>query len=106
MPSINLSRRAWDDLARLRLFIAKKNPNAAQRAAERIITAIDQLVEFPLLGRPCPDDAMPIGFRELIVGFGSDGYIVLYRVDSDDITVVAIRHQKESGFDLADELIP
>lgn len=100
MPSIKLSKRAWEDLIRLRSFIAKKNPKAAQRAADKIISSIDQLITFPLLGRPCPPDSMPVGFRELVVDFGSDGYIVLYRVESDEITIVAMRHQRESGFDL------
>ncbi len=100
MPSIRLSKRARADLVRLRLFIAEKNPRAAQRAADKIISGIDQLLTFPLLGRPCPPDSMPAGFRELIVDFGSDGYIILYRVESDEITIVAMRHQRESGFDL------
>jgi len=100
VPSIRLSKRATADLHRLRLFIAEKNPKAAERAANKIISGIDRLLTFPLLGRPCPPDSMPLGFRELIVDFGKDGYIVLYRVESDEITIVAIRHQKESGFDL------
>lgn len=65
---------------RLRGFIAETNPQAALRAAERITSAIDQLATFPLVGRPCPEEYLPTGFRELVISFRQDGYVVLYRV--------------------------
>lgn len=101
VPQITVTRRAWSDLIRLREFIAEKNPRTAQRAAERIITSIDQLAAFPLLGRACPEEYLPVGFRELVISFGQDGYVVLYRVDipADTVTIVAIRHQREAGFE-------
>ena len=101
MPQINVTRRAWNDLIRLREFIAEKNPRAAQRAAERITTALDQLATFPLVGRPCPEEYLPAEFRELVISFGQDGYVVLYRVDipADTVTIVAMRHQREAGFE-------
>ena len=101
MPQISITRRAWDDFIRLRAFIEEKNPRAAQRAAERITTAIDQLAAFPLLGRPCPEEHLPADFRELLIGFGNDGYVALYRVDAaaDSVTIVAMRHQREAGFE-------
>ena len=101
MPRVNVSRRARNDLIRLREFIEEKNPRAAQRAAERIISAIDQLATFPLVGRPCPEEHLPAEFRELVISFGQDGYVVLYRVDipADSVAIVAIRHQREAGFE-------
>ncbi|QLQ34245.1 MAG: type II toxin-antitoxin system RelE/ParE family toxin [Candidatus Thiothrix singaporensis] len=98
---MNVTRRARYDLIRLREFIAEKNPQAAQRAAERITTAIDQLATFPLLGRACPEEYLPAEFRELVISFGQDGYVVLYRVDipADTLTIVAMRHQREAGFE-------
>jgi plasmid stabilization system protein ParE len=100
VPQINITRRAWNDFIRLRAFIEEKNPRAARRAAERITTAIDQLAAFPLLGRPCQEH-LPADFRELLIGFGNDGYVALYRVDAaaDTVTLVAIRHQREAGFE-------
>ncbi len=101
MPQISITRRAWNDFIRLRAFIEEKNPRAALRAAERITSAIDQLATFPLLGRPCPEEHLPADFRELLIGFGNDGYVMLYRVDAvaDTVTIVAIRHQREAGFE-------
>ena len=101
MPQVSITRRAWNDFTRLRAFIEEKSPRAAQRAAERITTSIDQLATFPLVGRVCPEESLPAGFRELVISFGQDGYVVLYRVDipADTVTIVAIRHQREAGFD-------
>jgi plasmid stabilization system protein ParE len=101
VPQISITRRAWNDFIRLRGFIEEKNPRAAQRAAERITAAIDQLATFPLLGRPCPEEHLPADFRELLIDFGNDGYVALYRVDAlaNTVTIVAIRHQREAGFE-------
>ena len=41
---------------------------------------------------------MPMEFREWPIGFGSGGYIVLYRYDSDDVVILAVRHEKEAGY--------
>lgn len=107
MPQINITRRAWDDLIRLRAFIEEKNPRASQRASERITSTIDQLATFPLLGRACPEEYLPAEFRELVINFGQDGYVVLYRVDipADTVTIVAIRHQREAGFEGQDSAV-
>lgn len=58
--------------------------------------AIQLLGEHPQLGRPVPE--MDIEFRELPIDFGDTGYIALYRVEANAVTVLAIRHQKEAGY--------
>ena len=70
----------------------------ADDGLERIIgirAAIAVLASNPLIGR-----RLPSGLRELIIGRGTRGYIALYRYAQalDQITVVAIRAQKESGY--------
>jgi plasmid stabilization system protein ParE len=37
-------------------------------------------------------------YRELPIDFGDTGYIALYRYEADDVTVLAVRHQKEAGY--------
>jgi len=37
-------------------------------------------------------------YREFILGFGHYGYVALYRLDGDAVTVVALRHQLEAGY--------
>lgn len=35
---------------------------------------------------------MPDQYREWLVDFGDSGYVVRYRIDSDAITILAVRH--------------
>jgi len=41
---------------------------------------------------------MEANYRELLIDFSDSGYIALYRHDDEVVTVLAIRHQKELGF--------
>lgn len=42
---------------------------------------------------------MPEAYREWVIDFGNSGYVALYRVDEETITLLAVRHQRELGFD-------
>lgn len=84
------------DLQRLRDFLRPKNPDAARRAGEAIRQGVRILGAQPRLGRMVDD--LPEQFREWIIDFGDSGYIARYHVDGDAVTILAIRHQKESGF--------
>jgi toxin ParE1/3/4 len=84
------SRSAVDDLIRLREFIAKHSPSAAQRISERLRGAILGLVQNPQIGRPVPD--IPGEIRELIFG----KYVVRYEVRAKILYVLRIWHGKEN----------
>lgn len=84
------------DLQRLRNFLQTNSPVAAQRAAQAIVSAMSVLGQQPQIGRPAPD--MPAEFREWVIDFGDSGYVARYRVDVDGVTILAVRHQKETGF--------
>ena len=96
MPSVKFTAGALRDLARLRAFLQHKNPIASQKAAATIIQSVQILEQHPQIGRPVED--MEPEYRELIIGFGHYGYVVLYRLDGDTVIVVAIRHQLEVGY--------
>ena len=53
------------------------------------------LQRHPLIGRPAPHS-----LRELVISKGQSGYVALYRFlpSKDRIEILAIRHQRESGF--------
>lgn len=51
----------------------------------------------PRAGRPAAE--MDPAFREWVIGFGRDGYVVLYRLDGNDVVLLAIRHGREAGYD-------
>ena len=47
---LRFAPEAVDDLARLRAFIAEKNPAAAQRTARDVLLGLEKLKAFPELG--------------------------------------------------------
>ena len=96
MPQVRFSPPAIRDLERLREFLRPKSPIAAKRAGEVIVKAVQVLGLQPKLGRPIED--MPDEFREWIIDFGDSGYVARYRIDTDAVTVLAVRHQKEIGY--------
>ena len=82
---------AIDDLSRLRTFIAKHNPEAAQRIAQALLASIEQLKNFPTMGKPVKLSPNPVAFRDLITRF----YTVRYVQSSDHIVVLRVWHHRE-----------
>jgi plasmid stabilization system protein ParE len=89
-----VSRAAAADLARLRAFVADKNPSAAQHAISGIVQAIDSLTAFPDRGRP----SGVAGLRELVVPFGRSAYVVRFAHDPQrqEIVIVRLWHGREA----------
>ncbi|ACQ67655.1 plasmid stabilization protein [Candidatus Williamhamiltonella defendens] len=98
MPQVIIQKRAQEDLVRLQAFLKRKNPLAARKAAKAISNSIKLLIDMPSIGRPV--EGLNIEFRELIIDFGSSGYVLLYRDDTelDRVVILSIKHQKESGY--------
>lgn len=88
---------AVDDLVRLREFIGDKNREAAHRAATTIKNIVKILEDYPDIIHPLED--LP-DFHDLVIPFGSGGYIVRYRLEENAVYIVGIRHSKEEGFNL------
>lgn len=93
-----MSRLIWSppalrDIQRLHRFLADQNPDAAKRAVKAIRQGVKLLGHQPHAGRPIED--IPPEFREWPVGFGSSGYVALYRFDGDQVIILAVRHQRE-----------
>jgi plasmid stabilization system protein ParE len=95
MPRIVYATRANTDLIRLYSFLAEKDISTAQRVLKEIWDSLTILAQMPKVGRPVEE-----GFRELIIDFGSSGYLALYDFDEmiDAVTVHAVRHQKENDY--------
>ena len=96
MPRVIFAPGAIRDLQRLREFLRPKNPIAAKRAGESIISAVKVLGTQPQIGRPVTD--MPDQYREWLIDFGDSGYVARYRFDGETVTILAVRHQKEAGY--------
>ncbi|MGH6610032.1 MAG: type II toxin-antitoxin system RelE/ParE family toxin [Burkholderiaceae bacterium] len=91
--NVTYSQRALSDLDRLFDFIGEHDPFAAARAAKRITEAVSMLQNHPHVGRPVRG-----ALRELVISHGRSGYVALYRASADNVVVLAIRHQREAGF--------
>ena len=96
-----MSRLIWSpaallDVQRLYRFLALKNIDAAKRAVTAMRQGVRVLGQQPGIGRPI--DEMPDEFREWIIDFGDSGYVARYRLDSDVVTILAMRHQKKVGY--------
>jgi toxin ParE1/3/4 len=66
-------------------YIFEFNPRAAMRMADTLRAEGDSLGQLPQRGRPLPGTNM----RELVSAYP---YIIRYRVDSDRVIILRIRH--------------
>ena len=96
MPRLIWTPEALLDVQRLYRFLAPKSLDAAKRAVKAIRQGVNVLEQQPGMGRPVED--MDNVFRDWIIDFGESGYVARYRVDQNFVTVLAVRHQKETGF--------
>jgi plasmid stabilization system protein ParE len=87
---------ALSDVQRLRRFLAK-SPDAAARAVKAIRQGVQVLTLQPAIGRPVAE--MDTEFREWLVDFGDSGYVVRYRYNGQSAVLLAVRHQREAGYD-------
>ena len=95
MARLIYSSHAFTDFDRLTDFLIDTDPEAAGQTMELIAEAVSILKRHPLIGRPIDDH-----LRELVISRGITGYIALYSYEAkqDTVLILAIRHQRESGF--------
>ncbi|RYF80156.1 MAG: type II toxin-antitoxin system RelE/ParE family toxin [Comamonadaceae bacterium] len=95
MSRVTLHAQAQRDVIRLTDFLFDSDPAAAVETAELLRHALRILERHPAIGR-----RVSARIRELVIHRGRAGYLALYRVSSDDqeVEVLAIRHQRESGY--------
>lgn len=87
---------ALTDLRRLIDFIEEFDATLADRALDAIVRASALLESFPFTCRKAsPDNPF---LRELVVAFGATGYVALFNIAGSQVTVVALRHQREDDF--------
>jgi len=77
---------ALNGLENARQYIAERNPTAARRIFEAILSAVRRLADTPNIGRPGRVE----GTRELVV-VGTP-YIIAYAVADGQLNIVAVQH--------------
>jgi toxin ParE1/3/4 len=95
MSRVELATEVGDDLDRILEHLITHEAADAPARMEDIIRAIDVLERNPLIGRTVLAD-----LRELVIGRRARGYVALYRyvAEIDTVFVLAIRSQKEAGY--------
>ena len=96
MPRLSWSPQALRDMQRLYRFLDGKHPDAARRAVNAIRHAVRLLQHQPGIGRPIEN--LDPGFREWPIDFGDSGYVVLCRLDADQVLILTLRSQREAGY--------
>ena len=94
--NLRFSPEAVEDLVRLREFIEKNNPSAAQRIARDLLLGIEKLKVFPEIGLKVARAFEPHRIRDLYIG----NYTVRYLIGDGEIVVLRLWHGKENGKDL------
>lgn len=85
------SERAVSDLIRLRDFVAQHNPGAAARIADELVTKVEHLRRFPLIGKLVVESPEPQQIRDLVVA----DYIVRYLPTESVVIVLRVWHHRE-----------
>lgn len=86
MPQVFFTRAAREDLIDIWTHIAADDPAAADRVLNRLGEIASHLADNPQIG-PARDDIRP-GLRYLVSG----SYLLLYRIEADDIEIVRAVH--------------
>ena len=99
---VRWSEPARQDLIRLHEFLLQQAKTVEDLDhADQALEAIEHTVEHglgrnPLIYRRA---AANRGWREVIMGFGSTGYVALYELlPNSDVLILAVRHQREDDF--------
>ena len=96
MPRLTWTPPALRDVQRHCRFLASQNADAASKAVKAIGEGVKVLALQPGVGRPVED--MAPEFREWLIDFGHSGYVTMYRYEGDSVTILAVRHQNEVGY--------
>jgi toxin ParE1/3/4 len=83
---IRWTKRASSQLAAAFDFVSEENLSAAEKQLDIIERAVEQLANFPEMGRP----GRVYGTRELVVQ--STPYIAAYRLKGSIVEILALLH--------------
>ena len=94
---VRFTPEAEGDLLRLYDFLLEKNINSADHALDAIKEAINLLRFSPFSCRKVRADNSFL--RELIIPFGSSGYVALFEIDTKNtVNILGVRHQREEDY--------
>jgi plasmid stabilization system protein ParE len=97
---VRFTEEAQEDLERLYDWLLQRSEGdfaLPERALQSIRDAVSVLEVAPLSCRKAT--ATDPFLRELVIGFGASGYVLLFEVEgASTVTVLAARHQREDDY--------
>jgi plasmid stabilization system protein ParE len=93
--TLRFDDRALDDLRQIRSYIAERSPSGAERVRHHIVHTIDNLTDFPFLGKATDEP------RVRILVMTKYPYLVFYSVVKDKVVILHIRHAARQPIDPA-----
>ena len=94
MAILKRTRQAEADLLDIWAFISQDNLTAADKIVRQLDARSHELVKHPEMGISRDDVAK--GMRHLVMG----SYLILYRIDGEDIEVVRYLHGARNLFSI------
>lgn len=84
----------FETLVECRNFSEKKARRQRYVLRDTILASLNSLIDFPEANRPVSE--VP-GHRELVIKFGSGGYVARYHYTfGSDVVVLFVKHQREA----------
>jgi plasmid stabilization system protein ParE len=93
---IRFTDEALADMDRLYDYMIEWDLESADRSYETLLKSMKLLEVFPFSCRKARGKNAFL--RELVVPFGSTGYVVLFSISSETVTIAAVRHQREDDY--------
>lgn len=96
---IEFAETAKEDLDRLHTFLLQIDADLADHALNTVLSAFQTIQRHPYICRKAQQGDFGITWRELLITFGSSGYVALFEIVHNALVrVVAARHQRESDY--------
>lgn len=98
MATVVIAAQVDRDFERILTHLSAHDASDPIGRIEEIVAAVNVLASNPRIGRRVDAEQ-----RELVVGQDRHGYLALYAYDQfkDEVVILAIRAQKESGYPTA-----
>jgi plasmid stabilization system protein ParE len=87
---ITWSLLALERVGEIAEYIARDNPSAAEKWVDSVFLKVGKLFTFPESGRHLPE-IKRTDLREIVFG----NYRIIYRLRSEEITVLTVRHFRQ-----------
>jgi toxin ParE1/3/4 len=86
MLPVVLDQAAESDLTEIWLYVARDNPQAADRVLDFLQQRMQTIAQFPLIGEACPEIEPRLRF------YPAGSYVIFYRPTASEIQVARVLH--------------